>query len=176
MIVLLCLLIIIILSMPSVQTKIANRVTTYLNTSYGTDININRLGLNWKGQLDIRELYIADHHLDTLIFAQRVETDVLNLKNILNNNLEFVNTSLKGIKFYFKHYLDEQKNNLSVFADKFNTGKSSSGNPFKLEANKLELSNASVKIIDENRETPEIFNLSKINILANQLSSSIVTR
>ncbi|MGK0175407.1 MAG: hypothetical protein ACI9AT_001794, partial [Ulvibacter sp.] len=71
--------------MPSVQTKIAKKVTMYLNESYGTEINIERLGLNWKGQVDIREVYIADHHKDTLIYAQEVQTDVLNFRNILNN-------------------------------------------------------------------------------------------
>ena len=33
------------------------------------DINISRLGLNWKGELDIRDVYIEDHHSDTLIYV-----------------------------------------------------------------------------------------------------------
>jgi autotransporter translocation and assembly factor TamB len=157
---------VITLSMPSVQTKIAKKVTMYLNESYGTEINIERLGLNWKGQVDIREVYIADHHKDTLIYAQEVQTDVLNFRNILNNKLGFGNTTLTNAKFYFKHYKDEETDNLSIFADKFETGEPSSGSVFKLGTNDLELINGDVKIIDENLETPEIFNFSGINIIA----------
>ena len=156
----------IILSIPSVQTKIAKRVTTYLNESYGTDINIERLGLNWKGQVDIRDVYIADHHKDTLIYSQEVQTDVLNFRNILNNKLGFGNTTLTNAKLYFKQYKDEETDNLSIFANKFETGEPSSGSVFKLGTNDLELINGDVKIIDENLENPEIFNFSGINIIA----------
>ena len=52
--------------MPTVQTYIAKKVTTKLNQNFGTNININRLGLNWKGEIDIKDVYIEDHHSDTL--------------------------------------------------------------------------------------------------------------
>ena len=163
---LLLLIFVIVFSIPSVQTKVAKRVTTYLNETYCTDINIERLGLNWKGQVDIREVYIADHHRDTLIYSQEVQTDVLNFLNILNNKLGFGNTVLTNAKLYFKHYKGEETDNLSIFADKFETGEPSSGSVFKLGTNDLELINGDVKIIDENLETPELFNFDGINIIA----------
>jgi hypothetical protein len=159
-------ILVIVLSIPSVQTKIAKRVTTYLNQCYSADINIERLGLNWKGQIDIREVYIADHHMDTLIYAQEVQTDFLNIRNILNNNLGLGNTTLTNAKLYFKQYEEEETDNLSIFANKFETGEPSSDSVFELGTNDLELINGDVKIIDENLETPEVFNFSGINIIA----------
>ncbi len=79
----LLLLLIIILSIPAVQTSIAKRVTNYLNESYGTDINIDRLGLNWKAEVDIRGVYIADHHQDTLIYANQLQTNILSVKKLI---------------------------------------------------------------------------------------------
>jgi hypothetical protein len=159
-------MLVIILSIPSVQTKIAKRATTYLNQCYSADINIKRLGLNWKGQIDIREIYIADHHRDTLIYAQELQTDFLNIRNILNNKLGLGNTTLTNAKLYFKEYKDEETDNLSTFANKFETGEPSSGSVFKLGTNELELINGEVKIIDENLETPEVLSFREINLIA----------
>ena len=167
-IVLICLMTLIILSTPSAQTNIAKRVTVYLNELYGTDIRIDRLGLNWKGKVDIRGIYIADHHSDTLKKKKKVETAVLNFKNIINSKVGFGNTTVMDAKLYFKNYKDEGRDNLSIFSDKFNTGNPPSGTVFKLGANDLELINGSVKIINENKEVSEILNLSNINIVADQ--------
>jgi hypothetical protein len=157
---------VIVLSIPSVQTKIAKRLTTYLNQCYSADINIARMGLNWKGQIDIRKVYIADHHNDTLIYAEEVQTDFLNFQNILNNSLGLGNTTLTNAKLYFKQYKGEKTDNLSIFADKFDSGEPSSGSVFTLGTNDLELINGDVKVINENLETQEVLSFSGINIIA----------
>ena len=157
-------LLVIILSIPSVQTNIASRVTTYLNESYGTDINIHRLGLNWRGEVDIREVYISDHHQDTLIYAQQLQTDVLSFRNLLNDRFGFGRTELTTAKLYFKHYKGEENDNLTVFANKFDDGSPPSGNVFRLISDDLTLNNGRVKITDENLEQPEIFDFTKIQI------------
>jgi len=162
--VLLLVLLVIILSIPSVQTKIAIRVTTYLNETYGTDININRLGLNWKGEIDIREVYIADHHQDTLIYSQEIQTDILNFRNLINGNIKFGETVLTNPKLNFKNYKGEETDNISIFAAKFDTDEPSSGSVFKLVSDKIELINGQVKITDDNLDNPQIFNLTNINI------------
>ena len=118
----LLLILVIFLSTPSVQTEIAKRVTTYVNDLYCTDIQIERLGLNWKGQVDIREVLIKDHQDDTLIYSQKVQTDFLNFRNLLNNKMGLGNTRLTNAKLYYKQYKGEERDNLSLFADKFQTG------------------------------------------------------
>ena len=163
-------LIIITLSIPSVQTFIANKVTTKLNDEFGTSIHINRLGLNWKGEVDLREVYIEDHHQDTLIYAKRLQTNLLSIKNLAEGDLDFGFIELNKPKFYLKTYKGEESDNVSIFADKFNTGAPSSGNVFELKAEIIKLSDGKVKIIDENLNQPETFNLSKVNIDSNNFS------
>src|SRR5690606_10688422 len=92
---LLLLLIVIVFSIPAVQTRIAKRVTDSLNETYGTDINIHRLGLNWKGEIDLRDVYIADHHQDTLIYSREVQTTITNFGKLANGDLEFGKIVLK---------------------------------------------------------------------------------
>lgn len=104
--------------MPTVQTMVANKVTKNLNERYGTDINIERLGLDWKGNVDIRGVYIADHHKDTLIYSEKVNTNILNFGALFNGNLHFGHLELKNTKLYIKTYLGEVSDNLSIFAAK----------------------------------------------------------
>lgn len=161
-------LIIIIFSIPSVQTWAAKKVTTELNETYGTDINIKRLGLNWKGEVDIREVFIADHHNDTLIYSQELQTNILNFSQLIQGKLGFGNIELDNAKLYVKTYKDEETDNLSIFAQKFDTGKPST-EPFSLLGNDVILTNSKVKIINENLENPDVFVLNQVNIVANNL-------
>ena len=150
--------------MPTVQTYIAKKVTTKLNQNFGTSININRLGLNWKGEIDIKDVYIEDHHSDTLIYVKTLNTNLLSLKNLVVGDLYFGFIELTKAKFYIKTYKGEKSDNVSIFANKFNSTSPSNGNIFKLKANNIKFSNSDVKITNENLEQSEIFNLSYINI------------
>ena len=161
-------LIVIIFSIPSVQTWVAKKVTTNLNETYGTDINIKRLGLNWKGEVDIREVYIADHHSDTLIYSKEVQTNIISFQNLINGDLGFGDIALDQAKLYVKTYKDEETDNLSIFAKKFDTGKPNTS-PFSLFSNDVSLTNSRVKIINENLENPEVFLFNNVNVTANNL-------
>ena len=166
-------LVIITLSIPTVQTYIANKVTTKVNEEFGTEIHIHRLGLNWKGEVDIREVYIADHHNDTLIYAKALQTNILSIKNIIDGNLDFGHVDLTQAKFYYKTYKGENNDNISIFADKFNSDEpKKNSKPFALIANNIELIDGKVKIIDENLENPETFNLTSLNITTKNLAIS----
>ncbi|PVW13230.1 N-acetyl-gamma-glutamyl-phosphate reductase [Marixanthomonas spongiae] len=160
-------LLIIILSIPSVQTFVANKVTDNLNKTYGTNIQINRLGLNWKGEVDIREVYIADHHQDTLIYAKELQMNIISFQNLIQGDLGFGDIHLTESKLYVTHYKDEESDNLSIFAEKFNTGKPPSENPFTLFSNDVELTDSHIKISNYNLDSPEVFNFTNVNLLAN---------
>ena len=140
-------------------------MTENLNETYGTDINIKRLGLNWKGEVDIREVYIADHHQDTLIYSQEVRTNILSFRNLVNGELGFGDIALDYAKLYIKTYKDEETNNLTIFAKKFDSG-TESQSPFSLFSNDISLKNSRVKITDENLEDPNIFILDNVNLVA----------
>ncbi len=164
-IVLLLVLIVIIFSIPSVQTWVAKKVTTNLNETYGTDIQIKRLGLNWKGEVDVRDVFIADHHSDTLIYSKELQTNIISFQNLIKGDLGFGSIALDHAKLYVKTYKGEESDNLSIFAKKFDTGKPKTS-PFSLFSNDVSLSNSTVRITNENLEKPDIFSLNNVNIVA----------
>lgn len=139
-----------------------------LNEDYGTNIQIKRLGLNWKGEVDIREVYIADHHNDTLIYSEELQTNVISFRNLIQGDLGFGNIALTNAKLNVITYKGEKADNLTVFAQKFNTGKKSE-TPFSLFSNDVVLNNTDVRIINENLDNPNVFILSKVNLEADNL-------
>ena len=159
-------LLIIVFSIPSVQTWAAQKVADSLNESFGTDIHIGRLGINWKGQVDIRDAYIADHHQDTLIYSNELQTSIISLQNIINGKLGLGDVEMNDAKLYVKTYKGEENDNLSIFAKKFDTGKESTS-PFWLFSNDIKAQNTTIKISNENLENPEIVVFRNVDLHAN---------
>ncbi|MEZ4779353.1 MAG: translocation/assembly module TamB domain-containing protein [Flavobacteriaceae bacterium] len=159
-------LLVIILSIPAVQTKIAKRVTESLNETYGTDITIERLGLNWKGEVDIRNVFIRDHHKDTLIYTEILQTNILSIKKLMDGDLDFGFLALENTALFVTTYKDEPTDNLSIFAEKFNTGDTIEVKPFQLLAGDVSLINTHVRVKDENIEEPVAVNFKKLNLEA----------
>lgn len=160
---------IIVFSIPSVQTWTAKKVTDNLNETYGTDIHVGRIGLNWKGEVDIRDVYIADHHQDTLIYSRELQTNILNFRNLIKGRLGFGNIALDRAKLYVKTYKGEESDNLSIFSQKFNTGKEPTS-PFLLFGNDVAIKNTVIKITNENLEKPEILLFTDVNTKAKNFS------
>lgn len=164
--VLLLITIVIIFSIPSVQTYVAKKVTDNLNETYGTDITIDRLGLNWRGEVDIRGVLINDHHADTLIYAKELQTNVLSFRNLIAGDLGFGNINLDNAKLFVTTYKGEETDNLYIFSEKFNTNSTQEVKPFSMFSNDLSLSNSTVKIVDQNLETPTVLFLKEVNLVA----------
>ena len=76
---------VIIFSIPAVQTSLANIVTDNINKEYGTNLEIKKVDLSLLGSVSLKGIEIRDHHLDTLIFVDRLKTSLLDAKRILEN-------------------------------------------------------------------------------------------
>ena len=158
------LLVVIVFSIPAVQTIVAKKVTKNINETYGTTIQIDRLGLNWKGEVDIRGVYIEDHHGDTLIFSEEIQTNILSIKKLADGKPDFGFIDLTNAKLYVKTYKGEEDDNLFIFTEKFDDGTPPSGNIFTLLSENVTLLNTHLKISDENSENPEIINFTHLNL------------
>ena len=158
------LLVVIVFSIPAVQTIVAKKVTTNLNETYGTNIQIDRLGLNWKGEVDIRGVYIEDHHGDTLIFSEEIQTNILSIKKLAEGEPDFGFIDLTNALLNVKTYKGEEDDNLLIFVEKFDDGTPPSGNIFTLLSENVSIQNTKLKITDENAENPEIINFSHLNL------------
>ena len=162
---LLVLLLVVVFSLPSVQTKMASRLTGYLNQTYDTQIAIDKVGLNWQGNIDLRDLYIKDHHQDTLIFAGQLQASILDFSNLIKTDLTLGSFKLSDTKLFIKTYKNETRDNMSIFSGKFNSEKKRD-NIFKLTADDVFIKNSAIKITDQNLSTPLLFDLTNLEAAA----------
>ncbi|MEE0083212.1 MAG: hypothetical protein UE068_03225, partial [Paludibacteraceae bacterium] len=55
-----------LLTIPSVQTSITQKVTDELKSRFGVDISVGYVGINFKGNVVMEDLYLPDCNKDTL--------------------------------------------------------------------------------------------------------------
>lgn len=110
-------------SVPSFQTFLGTKVTNYLNKEYDVDITINRVGLTYFWDVNLKEVFIKDHHQDTLIYAGGIETSILNLREISNGKPKLGDVLIGDLTFNMKTYKEEKSDNLMTFIRKFNSDK-----------------------------------------------------
>jgi len=150
----------VLLSIPKVQTSLGKTATNYLRKEFNVDINVKKVNLAFLGNVHLNDIFIKDHHSDTLVYAKNLATSIFSYRNIINNKLEFGQISLTDFKLNIKTYKNEEDDALTVFADKFDDGTvSDKPSSFLLTATKLKLKNGYVTIIDENvvAENPLFF-------------------
>ena len=167
-------MLLIIFSIPAVQTSVAKKVTSALNETYGTDISIQKIRLKYNGNALIKDVYIADHHQDTLIYAETVETSLLSIRALIKNEMPLGGVFLDEAKLYVKKYQGEENDNLYIFSQKFNTGKTG-GTPFKLSSSEVEIDHMHFKFVDEDLDTPEVVNYRDLHLLAENFDLDDVT-
>lgn len=172
--VLLLVLLIILLSLPIVQSELAKQATNWLNKEYNTNIVVKKVDLSWLGSVQLKGIEIRDHHKDTLIFVENLSTSLQNVKRIVENNVDLGEASLSGAYFNMKKYKGEDDDNMSIFIDSFDDGKpkDSLSNPFVLKSNKITLENLTFKLLDENERNPLKF--AAYNAYGNILDFSII--
>jgi len=51
---------VLVLSIPAVQTSLGKYATKKLNEDFGTNINIEKVGLQFNGDIELKSIYIAD--------------------------------------------------------------------------------------------------------------------
>ena len=166
------LLLIVVLSLPPVQSRLAKKATDYVNEAFGTNIVVKRLDLSWLGTVQLKGIEIRDHHQDTLIFVKNLKTSLLNAKKVLENKVDLGEASLSGIHFHMKTYKGESNDNLSVFIESFddNKPKDSTATPFILRCEQINLADMDFRLRDENRSEDLQFGASKLSASLNNFA------
>ncbi len=152
-------ILVLVVSIPFVQTSLGKYATRKINEDFGTNINIGKVGLQFNGDVELKEIYIEDHHQDTLIAIEELNTSILNFKNLYNGKLNFGDIDIEGLLFEIKTYKDEIDTNLDVFVAKFDDEEpSQEKSSFLLASNDLSIEEGIFRISDENSEHPEKLN------------------
>lgn len=157
------------LSLPFVQTEIGNYITTELNKKYKTNINVEQVSLTVFGGVKLKKVLILDHHKDTLIYANRIKTSILDFDKLMNVDLIFGDIAADGLYFNMKTYKKEKLSNLDKFVAAFDTGAPPSEEHFLMTATKVKITNGHYSLIDENRQDPKDVDFTKINLAATAL-------
>lgn len=156
-----------ILSIPAVQTKIGKYLTNTLNEDFNTNINIDKVGLAFNGDVQIKGVLIKDYKLDTLISTSEIKTSIINFKNLYDGTLNFGDISLDDLVFNIKTYKGETDTNLDVFVARFDDDKPKTTNSsFLMSSSDITISNGVFRMNDENKETPKILQFDNLNINA----------
>jgi hypothetical protein len=152
----------IVLSLPFVQTRIGQYVTGLLNEDFGTDINVDAVSISVFGGVKFKTVLIKDHHKDTLIFANRIKTNILDIGKMFAGDLLFGDILMDGVVFNLRIYKDEDDSNINKFIELFDSDTPPSGKKFLLEATNVYLTNTTFRVINQNLQTPKSVDFTKL--------------
>jgi hypothetical protein len=132
--VMLVLIVVVLLLMPSVQTRLAAFATDYLKENFNIDASIGRLSIALPNKIEITDLYIADDHADTMIYAQKLFVAYSGY-DALTNTIKSSSVRLLSGKLYLRKYAEDSLFNFGYFLEKFNSGTPPDTNaaPFRLK-------------------------------------------
>ncbi len=150
------------LSTPFVQTEIAHYFAQSINKDFNTNIAIDEVSISIFGGIKLKKVLILDHHKDTLIYVNRIKTNLFGGKKLLDGDLIFGHIALDGLFFNLKTYKNEKETNIDVFINAFGAGKPN-GKHFLLTAKTAKITNGHFILIDENREVPKDVDFTKLN-------------
>jgi hypothetical protein len=169
-ILLLFLLLILVFSIPAVQTYVADKATERINEDYGTDIQVESIQLLYNGQIELNQLYIGDHHNDTLISAKHIETGFANISNLISGeSLDFGNVKAEEIHFFLKRYKGEETGNITIFSNKFQPKDKKEPKAFEITFDDILLKDSYFSIINENAEQPIVLELKDLDVTTKNL-------
>lgn len=155
------------LSIPAVQTSLGKYATNRLNKDFKTNINIEKIGLQFNGDVELKNIYIEDFKKDTLINIKELNTSILSFKNAINGQLTFGDIDIEDLTFNIKTYKGEKDTNLDVFVAKLEGDNPTKGDgSFLLSSSDVTIYDSTFRLLDENRETTKILELENLNINA----------
>lgn len=164
---LLFIILVLLLSIPAVQTRLGKYATERINKDFGTNINIEKVGLQFNGDVELKNIYIGDYKKDTLVNILELNTSILSYRKLYQNKLTFGDVDIIGLNLNIKTYLGEDQTNLDVFVNKLDSDNpSTSENVFLLSSSDISIINSRFKLSDENKETVDVLKFYDLNINA----------
>ncbi|WP_235946547.1 translocation/assembly module TamB domain-containing protein [Flavobacterium silvaticum] len=153
------------LTLPPVQTRLGAYVTEKINKDFGTDIKVDQIAISVFGGVKLRQVLIRDHHKDTLIYAKRLQTNILSFRKLYNGDLLFGRIASDKLLFNLKTYKGEKDTNLDRFIALFDSKDNAkpSGHKFLMKANEIVVSNGHFLLTDENRANPKDVDFSRLD-------------
>ncbi len=137
----------------TVQNWLITRISNYLSEELKTTVTIGHVDIAFFDNLVLEQVFIADLHGDTLLYAGQLSAGVQgNFFSALSNKLEFADVTLSRARVYTRRYEGEYDYNYDFFLDYFsssNTNKPKKDKkPFQIKVRNLRLTD--VVILQDN--------------------------
>ena len=71
---------------------------------FKTNINIDKVSLQFNGDVELKNIYIEDYKQDTLINIAELNTSIINVSNLINGKLTFGDIDIIDLVFNIKTY------------------------------------------------------------------------
>ena len=159
----------ILLTMPAIQTKIAQHYTEVINKKFKTNIYIDKIEVTIFGGFKLKNIFIKDHHKKPLIYAQVINTQILDFQNLLHSKLRFKTILTENLSFSITTYKNENETNFDKFLNSFDDGKPSSS-AFLMTAESIVLNNAHFTQVNYNNKIPKDIDFDAINGVVNNFN------
>lgn len=167
--ILLFIILLIVFSIPAVQTSVAKRLTDSLRENSDVNLTIGRVSLSYFGNVRLNEIYVEDHHADTLFTADEIRSSILSFTNLINNSPNLGNTRIDGLNMKMRRYEGEDKDNLGILIEKLRKEPTGDSTHFELHADNVQILNSRYSYFDENLDNPDVLIIDSLNIYANEL-------
>tara|TARA_R110002049_G_scaffold307171_1_gene506982 strand:+ start:7735 stop:12138 length:4404 start_codon:yes stop_codon:yes gene_type:complete len=160
-------ILVLILSIPPVQTALGNYATKRINNNFGTNISIYKVGLQLNGDVELKNVYVEDYKKDTLISIAELNTSILSFRNLYNGKLVFGDIDMMNLIFNIKTYKGATDTNLDVFVAKFDDDNPrKAGSSFLLSSSDVSIYDGIFTLSDDNREVSKRLDFNDLNINA----------
>lgn len=157
-----------LLTIPSVQTSITQKVTDEIKSRFGVDISVGYVGINFKGNVVMEDLYLPDCNKDTLAYIKRLEAGFNPATVWSDSKLTLSKVDLDSFKIYVSSNADVY--NFEYLIDAFSstdtTEVDTTPSKFDMELSDISLKRGILKydIIDSSYVQPGAFDYNHIHL------------
>ncbi|MDR5590319.1 translocation/assembly module TamB domain-containing protein [Christiangramia sp. SM2212] len=156
-------------SIPAVQTSVAKRLTDSLREKNDVNLSIGRVSIGYFGNIKLNEIYVEDHHADTLLTAREIRSSIISFTNLINNSPNLGDTRIDGLNMHMRRYKNEDKDNLGILIEKLRKEPTGDSSHFELHAENVQILNSRYSYIDENLDKQDVVVVDNLSIFANEL-------
>ncbi|MDM1377770.1 translocation/assembly module TamB [Myroides marinus] len=150
------------LTLPMVQTFLAQQAVEKINSEFGTKLEIEKLAINIFGRITLKEVTAKDNHDNKFIEIQAFSTNILDFNELIQGRLYFGSGTVDGLYLRIHKYKGEELTTLDHFINAFDDGKEGQGK-FRLKSSNVTIKNTRFTISDDNAATPIAVDFKDIN-------------
>lgn len=137
------------LKLPAVQNYIKDKLVVYLEKKIKTDVELERVYIDFPNSLVLENLYLQGEDVDTLLYAKKLDVG-LDILQLIDNKADLTSIDLNTAKANVVRRKDGSFNFdyiINAFATK--EEEESTSKPFIISLDKIKLQNVGVSFIDQ---------------------------